>query len=72
MKFYTRTTAEIVAKCSGREEERRDSLRPLLSYIVNTLGINLVSVRGVEWTEQDDSQLVRLTVLFEPSEPRAS
>jgi len=33
----------------------------------NYMGINLVSVDSVEWTEQEDGQLVTLTVNFIPS-----
>jgi hypothetical protein len=33
----------------------------------NYMGINLVSIDSVEWTEQEDGQLVTLTVNFIPN-----
>jgi hypothetical protein len=52
------------------EAERcRDAtgLSPLpLSVIPNYMGINLVSVEGVSWTEEADGQLVSLTIHFIP------
>jgi hypothetical protein len=38
-----------------------------LSVIPNYMGINLVSVDSIEWVEQDDGQLVSLTIHFIPS-----
>ena len=37
-----------------------------LSVIPNHMGINLCSVESVEWTKQDDGQLVSLTINFAP------
>ncbi len=37
-----------------------------LAVIPNTMGINLNSVHSVSWTEQDDGQLVSLTINFLP------
>jgi hypothetical protein len=39
-----------------------------LRVIPNQMGINLVSVEGLSWTEQDDGQLVSLTIHFIPGE----
>ena len=38
-----------------------------LDIIPDKMGINLVSVDSVEWTEQNDGQLVDLTIKFNPS-----
>ena len=38
-----------------------------LKVIPNYMGINLCSVEGMSWTEQDDGQLVSLTVHFLPA-----
>ena len=38
-----------------------------LEVIPNKMGINLCSVKSVEWTKQDDGQLVSLSILFNPS-----
>jgi hypothetical protein len=47
---------------------RFDEETPLpLSVIPNSMGINLVSVDSIEWVEQDDGQLVSLTIHFIPS-----
>lgn len=35
--------------------------------IPNNLGINLCSVLGVSWQEQDDGQLVNLSIQFNPA-----
>jgi hypothetical protein len=40
-----------------------------LSVIPNYMGINLVSVNSVTWSEQDDGQLVSLTIHFIPASP---
>jgi hypothetical protein len=71
MKRFAWTPAEIVAsRSSSRDpaEERLASFRPLLSCIVNTLGITLVAVRGVELVEQDDGQVVTFLVSFAPEQ----
>ena len=41
-----------------------------LSVIPNHMGINLCSVESIQWTKQEDGQLVNLTINFipEPSE----
>jgi hypothetical protein len=47
---------------------RFDEETPLpLAVIPNSMGINLVSVDSIEWVEQDDGQLVSLTIHFIPS-----
>ncbi len=38
-----------------------------LEVIPNQLGINLCAVSGVSWTEQEDGQLVCVTIHFLPS-----
>ncbi len=37
-----------------------------LSVIPNNMGINLCSVDNVEWVEQEDGQLVSITINFNP------
>lgn len=37
-----------------------------LSVIPNHMGINLCSVESVQWTKQEDGQLVSLTINFNP------
>jgi len=38
-----------------------------LDVLPDKMGINLVSVDSVEWTEQNDGQLVDLTIKFNPT-----
>ena len=38
-----------------------------VDVIPNQMGINLCSVESVEWTKQDDGQLVNLTINFIPA-----
>lgn len=38
-----------------------------LEIIPNTMGINLCSVDSVTWTQQNDSQLVSITINFVPN-----
>ncbi len=54
-KKYLKTIDEII---SG------DSSPLPISVIPNNMGINLVSVDSIEWTEQNDKQLVDLTINF--------
>lgn len=37
-----------------------------LSVIPNQMGINLCSVESIQWTKQEDGQLVNLTINFTP------
>ncbi len=37
-----------------------------ISIIPNTMGINLRSVTSVEWAQQEDGQLLLLTIHFRP------
>jgi hypothetical protein len=37
-----------------------------LEVIPNQMGINLCSVKAISWQEQDDGQLVNLTIYFKP------
>ena len=37
-----------------------------LELIPNHMGINLCNVKEVTWSEQDDGQLVTLTIRFNP------
>ena len=37
-----------------------------IEAIPNTMGINLCSVESVEWTKQEDGQLVNLSINFSP------
>lgn len=38
-----------------------------ISAIPNYLGINLGSVEGIEFTRQDDGQLISLNIIFKPT-----
>jgi len=60
MKTVTKKVADLIADGDG-------STCPLpLHVIPNYMGINLCSVDSVSWVEQDDSQLVSLTIHFIP------
>ena len=37
-----------------------------ISVIPNYMGINMVSVDSIAWVEQEDGQLVNLTINFKP------
>lgn len=68
MKYFTKTTEEILKQ--GKENNSgnysgKDCPLPL-SIISNSMGINLVSVHSISWSEQDDGQLVSLTINFLP------
>jgi hypothetical protein len=58
MKTTTKTVRELV-------DAGKDAPLPL-SVIPNFMGINLVSVEAITWTEQEDGQLVSLTIHFNP------
>jgi hypothetical protein len=58
-KSFSRTVADLVQK-------REDPPLPL-SVIPNYMGINLCSVDSISWVEQEDSQLVSLTIHFIPA-----
>lgn len=65
MKTITRTITELIAA----DEEKSSMRSPLpLEVIPNYMGINLVSVSAIAWTQLDDGQLVSLTVHFIPVE----
>ena len=58
MKHFSKTVEEIIdgAKC------------PLpLQVIPNYMGINLVSVESVSWSELGDGQIIELTIEFIPT-----
>lgn len=57
MKTFSKTTTELI--------ETDDSPLPL-SVIPNYMGINLCSVKGIDWTTQNDGQLISLTIQFDP------
>jgi hypothetical protein len=57
-KTITRTIADLVAS-------REDTPLPL-SVIPNFMGINLCSVESISWVEQEDGQLVSLSIQFLP------
>ena len=59
VKRYERTVDEIV---NGGAECPLD-----LSIIPNTMGINLCSVGSVTWDEQEDGQLLSITIRFMPN-----
>ena len=37
-----------------------------LDVIPNQMGINLCSVKSIAWTQQEDEQLINLTINFKP------
>jgi hypothetical protein len=41
-----------------------------IAVIPNHMGINLSEVEAMNWTQQDDGQLVRLTIHFTPGAHR--
>ena len=64
MKYFTKTTEEIL---------KQDELNNQGSYsgkdcpiLLSSMGINLASVHSILWSEQDDGQLVSLTINFLP------
>lgn len=61
-------TRTITRKVSDLIEANEDPPLPL-SVIPNHMGINLCSVASVSWTEQEDGQLVSLTIQFIPEVP---
>jgi hypothetical protein len=63
--MITKTTIRKVADLVKSGEEP-----PLpLSAIPNHMGINLCSVDSIAWTQQEDGQLISLTILFTPEPP---
>ena len=58
MKTVTKTIEELI--------KTKESPLPL-DVIPNFMGINLVSVDSITWTEQDDGQLVNLMINFIPN-----
>ena len=58
MRTVTRKVSDMIAS-------HEDAPLPL-SVIPNYMGINLCSVDSISWTEQEDGQLVSLTVQFIP------
>jgi hypothetical protein len=53
------------AKVSDFIEGKAESPLPI-DVIPNNMGINLCSVDAISWQEQDDGQLVNLTIHFLP------
>jgi len=58
MKTTTKTVTELI--------ETKESPLPL-EVIPNNMGINLCSVDALTWTQQEDGQLVSLTIHFVPA-----
>jgi hypothetical protein len=58
MKTVFKTIPEII--------ENDDCPLPI-EVIPNNMGINLCSVEGVSWQQQDDGQITNLTIYFIPS-----
>ena len=61
MKTITKTVTDMIAN-------NEDAPLPM-DVIPNNMGINLCSVEAMTWTQQDDGQLVSLTIHFLPGEP---
>lgn len=67
MQFRFMTTQEVLdAERLGRKGCPLDP-----AVIPNYMGINLCSVQGFSWTEQDDGQLVQLSIHFIPDPKRS-
>lgn len=60
-------TRTVTKKVSDLIAAREDPPLPL-AVIPNYMGINLCSVDSVSWTEQEDGQLVSLTIHFTPGD----
>lgn len=61
MKSYYKKVKDVV------ENVQNEPSTPLpLEVIPNYMGINLCSVDSITWQEQDDGQLVNLTIHFLP------
>jgi len=58
MKKITKTVKELI--------ESKESPLPL-NVIPNHMEINLCSVESLSWTEQEDGQLMNLTINFNPN-----
>lgn len=60
---------EVISKKVSLEDVvNNNSYCPIPVHVFpNEMGINLVSVDSVEWTEQTDGQLVDLTIKFNPN-----
>jgi hypothetical protein len=56
---------KFVKKVNDLLTTGEDTPLPLVT-IPNHMGINLVAVDSIEWEEQDDEQLVSLTIRFLP------
>lgn len=68
MIYFTKTTEEILKQEELNNQgsySGKDCPIPL-SIIPNSMGINLASVHSISWSEQDDGQLVSLTINFLP------
>jgi len=66
MKRFHKPIAELLTP-EGQEQ------CPLtLSVIPNYMGINLCAVEAITWQEQDDGQLISLTIEFIPEERAAA
>jgi hypothetical protein len=61
-------TETIRKKVADLIDAGEDAPLPL-ACIPNYMGINLCSVDSVEWTRQEDGQLVNLTIHFTPAPP---
>ena len=58
----------VAKKVKVEDVVNNNSYCPIpLDIIPDKMGINLVSVDSVEWTEQNDGQLVDLTIKFNPT-----
>lgn len=60
------TTDEII---KNKEEGVHNGGSPIdIGVIPNYMGINLVSVHGIEWSVREDNQLTELKIIFIPGE----
>ena len=70
LRTFRKTIDELIPYEDKRGEQYRDQQSPLpISVIPNYMGINLCSVDSIEWTRQEDTQLVSLTIHFRPATP---
>lgn len=59
------------AHCRTVEDILAGAKAPIpLEVIPNQMGINLCAVHSIAWQEQDDGQIVSLTIYFIPEQPK--
>lgn len=69
---YSKTIDHIIADKKAPEGTVKNPCPLDISLIPNTMGINLCSVKGVEWIRQGDRQLVAICIHFKPDNAQKS